>query len=182
MRCRAPPESRWLPTGAAHPMSRFRHAPEYLDFLGSLFTTAMVNCAKWLQPAAGKERTTSSGFRGARLRAWRSRSLFAAPRSKPRECSGTAAHLEAACHSPPRTGTATGGCTHRNPEDTRGCTCETQEHAHGRPCGAPIKKRHACGATDAQDQRTKREQRPAAAAELLVRQPLRSEQGRGVTG
>lgn len=27
------------------------HAPEYLDFLGSLLTTAMVNCAKWLQPA-----------------------------------------------------------------------------------------------------------------------------------
>ena len=22
----------------------------YLDFFGSLFTTAMVNCAKWLQP------------------------------------------------------------------------------------------------------------------------------------
>jgi len=25
--------------------------PEYLDFFGSLLTTAIVNCAKWLQPA-----------------------------------------------------------------------------------------------------------------------------------
>lgn len=25
-------------------------SPEYLDFFGSLLTTAMVNCAKWLQP------------------------------------------------------------------------------------------------------------------------------------
>jgi hypothetical protein len=24
--------------------------PEYFDFFGSLFTTAIVNCAKWLQP------------------------------------------------------------------------------------------------------------------------------------
>lgn len=27
------------------------YPPEYLDFLGSLFTTAIVNWAKWLQPA-----------------------------------------------------------------------------------------------------------------------------------
>lgn len=26
--------------------------PEYFDFLGSLLTTAMVNCEKWLQPVA----------------------------------------------------------------------------------------------------------------------------------
>ena len=26
--------------------------PEYLDFLGSLFTTAIVNWEKWFQPAA----------------------------------------------------------------------------------------------------------------------------------
>lgn len=31
--------------------------PEYFDFLGSLFTTAMVNCAKWLQPI---EKTTGA--------------------------------------------------------------------------------------------------------------------------
>ena len=24
--------------------------PEYFDFFGSLLTTAMVNCAKWLHP------------------------------------------------------------------------------------------------------------------------------------
>ena len=28
----------------------FWGVPEYLDFLGSLLTTAMVNCAKWLHP------------------------------------------------------------------------------------------------------------------------------------
>jgi hypothetical protein len=28
-----------------------RAAPEYLLFFGSLLTTAIVNCAKWLQPA-----------------------------------------------------------------------------------------------------------------------------------
>jgi hypothetical protein len=26
------------------------HQPEYFDFFGSLFTTAIVNSAKWLQP------------------------------------------------------------------------------------------------------------------------------------
>ena len=28
-----------------------QYTPEYLDFFGSLLTTAIVNCAKWLQPA-----------------------------------------------------------------------------------------------------------------------------------
>jgi len=31
--------------------SAMLYQPEYLDFLGSLLTTAIVNCAKWLQPA-----------------------------------------------------------------------------------------------------------------------------------
>lgn len=29
---------------------KLTNQPEYFDFFGSLFTTAIVNCAKWLQP------------------------------------------------------------------------------------------------------------------------------------
>jgi hypothetical protein len=34
--------------------------PEYFDFLGSLLTTAMVNCEKWLHPETSFKRISQS--------------------------------------------------------------------------------------------------------------------------
>lgn len=41
---------------------RLAHSPEYFDFFGSLFTTAMVNCAKWLQPAGAHAASRRPGL------------------------------------------------------------------------------------------------------------------------
>lgn len=115
-------------------------SPEYLLFLGSLLTTAMVNCAKWLHPAAMRRLSMTSCLQLLEI-PWRQQqgqqictdaclaACFALPGCN-HSCGTTATthcpcslYLAGACHSPPHTRTARGGCTHHSPGGTPGCTC-----------------------------------------------------------
>lgn len=97
---------------------RAEPAPEYLLFFGSLFTTAMVNCEKWLQPGRDGGRRQRGASEQSPATRGSARQLLQ------RVCRGEVRpHPAAACRSPPRRGRERDGCRRRSPEGRRGCTC-----------------------------------------------------------
>jgi hypothetical protein len=73
------------------------NAPEYFDFLGSLLTTAIVNCAKWLHPAK-RTRKAIGCFLPTNNDVWLSLSaqegIFKDPSRSPPKRKGSRVHLE----------------------------------------------------------------------------------------
>jgi hypothetical protein len=114
--------------------------PEYFDFFGSLFTTAMVNWAKWLQPAAPWKTQypqTSSGHSAAKEksiikdRESRTRDRYDNTNTSTKdkqEIPGKSgarhfiSYQVRACHSQQHKETVKDGCTHHSLEGRQGCT------------------------------------------------------------
>lgn len=89
-------------------------------------TTAIVNCAKWLQPAhAGAAGAGAKPCVRHRAAAAHKHSVTGTPHARPPavSCRCATPHPAAACHSQPHTGTGTGGCTHHSRGGRPGCTC-----------------------------------------------------------
>lgn len=120
------------------PSSLSPHPPEYLDFLGSLFTTAIVNWAKWLQPVREKrEREKGSQASVSARCVARIERNEDKTKKKIKQISRRVrvkaaiehrrTHPVATCRSRRRRGKATNGCRRRTLADRRGCTWKKRD-------------------------------------------------------